>query len=295
MRRVSRKGLAVAVVLLLGAVGYVAAGSYLVSPAPAVVGPPPDGVGGRSVRFASRSGAELAAWDVPGGCRCGVVVVLHGVRSNRGGVANRVRLFHEAGYAVVAVDQQAHGESGGDHVTFGHLERLDARSAVEYARRRYPGQSVAVVGTSLGGAAATLAGPDLGADAVVLEAVYADIESATRNRLRMRGGAVGASLAPVLLAQLPLRTGADVADLRPVDHVGSLGVPVLVVAGTEDEHTTPADTRRLYAAAAEPKGLWWVEGAAHVDFLTADPTGYRAHVLGFLRRYLGDERRETGS
>jgi len=273
--------------LLLGAAGYFAAGSYLLGPARAVVGPPPDGVGGTSVGFESRSGARLAAWDVPGPCGCGVVVVLHGVRANRLEVADRVRLFHEAGYAVVAVDQQAHGESTGDHITFGHRERLDAQAAVAYARTQYPLQPVAVVGISLGGAAAALAGPDLGADAVVLEAVYADLASATRNRLRIRGGGAAASLTPVLLLQLPLRTGIHVSDLRPVDRIGSLGVPVLVVAGTEDRHTTPADTRRLFAAAAEPKALWWVEGAAHVDFLRADSAGYRTHVLGFLRRSLG--------
>jgi fermentation-respiration switch protein FrsA (DUF1100 family) len=214
------------------------------------------------------------------------VVVLHGVRSNRGDVSNRVELFHEAGYGVVAPDLQAHGESEGEHITFGHLERLDAEAAVAFARSHFPGQPVAVVGVSLGGAAATLAGGDLGADAVVLEAVYPDIESATRNRLRIRAGGLGARLAPVLLAQLPLRTGVRPADLRPVDAVGTLGAPVLVVAGTRDQHTTPADTERLYAAARAPKVIWWVEGAAHVDFLNYAPEQYRARVLGFLRERL---------
>jgi fermentation-respiration switch protein FrsA (DUF1100 family) len=214
------------------------------------------------------------------------VVVLHGVRSNREGVANRVELLHDAGYAVVAPDLQAHGESGGEQITFGYRERFDAEAAVAFARSQFPGQPVGVIGVSLGGAAAALAGSDLDADAVVLEAVYPDIESATRNRLRIRAGGVGASLSPVLLAQLPLRTGVQTADLRPVEAVGTLGAPVLVVAGTQDRHTTPADTERLYEAAHTPKAIWWVRGAAHVDFLDYAPEQYRAHVLGFLREHL---------
>ena len=269
----------------LATTAYFAVGSVLIGPARAEVGPPPQSRG-RTVSFRSRSGAQLAAWDVPGRCACGTVVVLHGVRSNRGALANRVALFNEAGYSVVAADLQAHGESEGEHITFGYLERLDAEAAVTYARARYAGGPVAVVGVSLGGAAAALAGDDLGADAVVLEAVYADIVSATRNRLRLRAGRLGVALAPALLAQLPVRTGVRASDLRPSDTIGSLGAPVLIVGGTRDQHATPSDTKRLYASARSPKSLWWVEGAAHVDFLDYAPDAYRQHVLGFLRERL---------
>src|SRR5256885_8812287 len=34
---------------------------------------------------------------------------------------------------------------------------------------------------------------------------------------------------------------------------------------SSDLHTTPAETRELFDAAREPKALWMVEGAAHVD------------------------------
>lgn len=282
-RTLTTVGLAVAA---LGAAAYVAAGSVLIAPARADVGPAPAALAATEVRFPSGSGADLAAWAAPGTCRCGAVVVLHGVRANRAEVSDRAVLLHRAGYAVLAVDLQAHGESTGDAITFGSRERLDAVASVSEARRRFPGQPVGLVGVSLGGAAAALAGADLGADAVVLEAVYADIRSATANRLQIRLGALGPALAPVLLAQLPLRTGIRTADLAPVRSIGQMDAPVLVVAGTQDRHTTPADTRALFAAASEPKALWWVEDAAHVDFLAFAPDAYRAHVLGFFARHL---------
>ena len=270
----------------LAMAAYLATGTVLIGPAPADVGAPPADLGGESLTFPSASGARLAAWSIPGACSCGSIVLLHGVRANRSHLENRARLFREAGYAVLAVDLQAHGESEGEHITFGHLERLDAQAAVAVARDRFSGQPVAVVGVSLGGAAAALAGPDLGADAVVLEAVYADIASATRNRLGRRLGRAGALLAPAFLAQLPLRTGVRAQDLAPRRTVGALGAPVLIVAGTDDAHTTPADTRRLYEAAAPPKSLGWVQGAQHVDFLDYAPESYRERVLGFLRQTL---------
>jgi len=48
-------------------------------------------------------------------------------------------------------------ESPGERITFGHLEALDAEAAVEFARQRAPSERLAVIGISLGGAAALLA------------------------------------------------------------------------------------------------------------------------------------------
>jgi fermentation-respiration switch protein FrsA (DUF1100 family) len=65
-----------------------------------------------------------------------------------------------------------------------------------------------------------------------------------------------------------------------------LGAPVLVVAGSRDEHTTAAESDDLFQAAIEPKGLWVVDGARHQDLFAYDPAGYEAQVVGFLRKYL---------
>jgi fermentation-respiration switch protein FrsA (DUF1100 family) len=56
----------------------------------------------------------------------------------------------------------------------------------------------------------------------------------------------------------------------------------LVFGGGADRHTTPEETRRLFAAAPEPKRLWIVPGAAHGDFQAASPAEYRRQVLDFL-------------
>jgi pimeloyl-ACP methyl ester carboxylesterase len=77
----------------------------------------------------------------------------------------------------------------------------------------------------------------------------------TVNRLRMRIGRFGPLAAPLLLMQLRLRLGVAAAELKPVDHISSLRCPVLVIGGTDDQHTTAADTHLLFAAAAPPKEL----------------------------------------
>ena len=57
---------------------------------------------------------------------------MHGVRANRLVMLARARFLHKAGYAVLLFDFQAHGESSGKRITFGHLEGLDASAAVTF-------------------------------------------------------------------------------------------------------------------------------------------------------------------
>lgn len=267
----------------MGTAAVWAVGSLLVAPAHRVLPPPQPGVEVLAIPSAS---GDLAAWVQPVDSARGVVVLMHGVRADRSSQIGRMRLFHEAGYVTVAFDFQAHGESPGEAITFGWREREDAIAAVHFARGRFPGLPVAVVGQSMGGAAAILAGPRLGADALVVEAVYGSVERATRNRLRMRLGPLGEHVAPLLVLQFRPRLGLSAAALRPVEAVAEVDTPILVLGGSEDRHTWPTETRALYAAAPEPKALWVIDGAAHQDFLAFAPEAYRKRVLAFLDRHL---------
>jgi uncharacterized protein len=143
-----------------------------------------------------------------------------------------------------------------------------------------------VIGASLGGASVLLAPQPSGFDAVVLEAVYPRVGRAVENRIRIRLGALAPVLTPLLLMQLQPRLHISESDLEPIHGIARLGAPVLIVAGSRDEHTTLAESQELFAAASEPKSLWMVKGARHQDFLRYDPAGYEEHVAKFLTEKL---------
>lgn len=74
--------------------------------------------------------------------------------------------------------------------------------------------------------------------------------------------------------------------LRPIDAMSHLACPVFVIGGGSDLHTTADETRRLFAAACEPKQLWLVEGAAHVELHAAAKTEYEQQVARFFALHL---------
>jgi fermentation-respiration switch protein FrsA (DUF1100 family) len=277
-----------ALVVVAGALSVYWAGGQLVAPAPREIGTPPADLPGRALKVPSPAAGVLKGWLVPGRRDGGAVLLLHGVRASRLDMLGRARFLHARGYTVMLFDSRAHGESGGQRITFGYLESLDARVLLGALRQAAPGERLGVIGISLGGAACLIGPQPLRVHALVLESVYPTLEEAIDNRLAMRLGALGPPLAPLLTVQLQPRLGFGVGDLRPIDTVDRVGAPLLVIAGTEDRHTTIVQSRRLFARAQAPKELWEVPGAGHVDYHLAAPAEYEARVGGFLGRHLRD-------
>lgn len=270
-------------------------GLLLSRPAASEIGAPPDDLAAESVTMISGSGSTLRGWFLPGRPGGGGVVLMHGVRANRLSMVQRARMLHESGFAVLLFDFQAHGESSGKRITFGHLEALDAAAAVAFAKGRLPNEKIGAIGTSLGGAAALLGPTPLPADALVLEAVYPDIGAATANRISaVLGSPIGALVAPpltrVLALLMPPILGVAPGDLRPIDHIADVVAPLLIVSGTRDTRTTARETIAMFDRAREPKSLWLVEGAGHVDLENYAPDAYRTHVLAFLAGTLQQRR-----
>ncbi len=261
-------------------------GASLCAPKQKFVGDLPSDVAGETVEFKSYSGSKLRGWFVPGKAHQGVVVLMHGVRGNRSSMLSRGRFLNAAGYSVLMFDFQAHGESEGQRITFGFLESDDARAAIDFVRKKAPGEKIAVLGTSLGGAAAVLANPPLKIDALVLEMVFPTIRQAVADRLSMRAGPLGPLFAPLLTVQIKPRIGCDPDDLRPIEKVKTLPVPKLFIAGTKDRHTTFTEAQELFRVAADPKEFWPVEGAAHEDLHGFARTAYEGKVLAFLKQQL---------
>jgi len=285
----------IAILTVVGIVGLCAAvigaGLWLSAPAQTAIGAPPPDLNVEVVEFPSASGATIRGWFIAGQPGHGAVVLMHGVRANRLAMLRRARLLSAQGFAVLLFDLQAHGESTGARITFGHLEGRDAAAAVAFMRQRAPSERIGVIGSSLGGAAALLAPGDLHVDAMVLESVYPDIGSATANRIN---AVLGAPLGPLVskpiarlfeLLMAPI-LGASSSDLRPIDRMADINAPVLVIGGMSDTSTTPEETTAMFSRAQPPKYIWLIQGAGHVDAEQYGLEAYHARVFGFLSERL---------
>lgn len=270
--------------LLLAAVGV---GELLSGAVPTAVNTLSTDLPVEPVQIPVNSGLEntdtrVHGWLLRGVRGRGMVLLVHSIRSNRVEMLSRARFLNEQGYSALLIDLQAHGETPGDRIAFGALESEDVKAAAAYLRNTFPGERLGAIGVSLGAAAIVLAKPPLRLDAVVLESLHPTIEEAVENRLRLHLGQFGPMLAPLLLFQISLRLNVHPEELNPISHIGDLDAPLLLISGTDDRHTTVAETQRLFDAARQPKELWIVPGGGHFNMHTYAGKEYENRISDFL-------------
>ncbi|MFO0941266.1 MAG: alpha/beta hydrolase [Pirellulales bacterium] len=242
-------------------------------------------VSGQTVSGQTVSGQTVSGWSCRVEASRGVVILLHGIRGSRLDMVDRSRMLQRHGYSTILIDLQAHGESSGEIITLGYREKFGVKAAVQFAKNQYPGQKIAVIGCSLGGASALLAGP-LDIDALVIEAVFPTINQAIENRVAANLGILSGIPSWLLKVQLEMRLGISRDQLCPIEKIDQVDCPVFIISGSEDRHTTVVETEQLFARAHQPKQLWIVDEAAHVDLFGHAPDLYEVNVLNFLDQYV---------
>jgi pimeloyl-ACP methyl ester carboxylesterase len=288
LRRLRRWSILLAVAILAGlAISWVLGSAMTrATPSPVAQAIAP----ARDVTLRTDDGVTIAATYRPGTRPGGpAVLLLHGNGASRDAVAPMAEWLAAQGFASLAIDFRGHGQSSARSHSFGYDESIDADAAFRWLRREQQGGKVALIGISLGGAAALIgpAGP-VPADAMVLQAVYPDIRHAIRNRIAAVAGIVPATLLePLLSYQARPRFGVWPGSLSPIAALATYRGPVLVIGGEGDRYTPPAETRALLATAPGPKQLWLAPGMDHAAVSDIATPGYRAVVLSFLARTIG--------
>jgi pimeloyl-ACP methyl ester carboxylesterase len=237
----------------------------------------------QDVSLEAADGAVLrASWLIPAQTNGGAVIVLHGIADTRRGATGHAGYLLGAGYRVLLPDLRAHGESGGDFVTYGLRERDDLKRWADWARSQHSGAAsdlVFAIGTSLGAAIALQAIPEAGFAAVVAESPFACFpEIAAYRAFGMRPLASTAMLYASLRYDLALKDACPLLALRE----DRTGTPVLLIHGVDDANIPVEHSRRLAAVDPARITLWEVSGAGHVQVLGRTYPAYSQRVIAFF-------------
>jgi dipeptidyl aminopeptidase/acylaminoacyl peptidase len=260
------------------------------------------GVEFEEVRFEARGGrVEIAGWFLPSGeKRKKAVVLVHGKDANRtrefdrdltdripGEFPDFAAALSRRGFAVLMIDLRGHGESGGGRFSFGRDERLDILGAVDWLERRgfRPG-SIGVLGVSMGAAASIgAAAVDNRITALVADSSFAELSPLVEANWRTVTH-LPDSFLPMVRWMGKRLFGCDIGEARPVDEIGSIPRPMLLIHGTEDTITPIQHARRLREAAGSTAELWEVATDHHAGAYFVNPEAYLGKVADFFDRCL---------
>ena len=216
-----------------------------------------------------------------------LIIFFHGYRSMalRDG-AGGFGLAKKLGLNILAVDQRAHGHSGGHVITFGVKEQKDCLAWAQYAAARF-GNTVPIILSGLSMGAATV----IMATALPLPetvcCVIADCPYSTPREIIQKVakdlGFSGALSYPVLWFGARVFGGFDLGAKGAAEAAVTCQIPALILHG-EDDRLVPCEMGRKIAAASN--GCIKIEtfpDAGHGLSFLIDPTRYEKEYAAFLR------------
>ena len=246
----------------------------------------------QDIRMPSRFGYSLTGTFIPNPQTTDkTLIFLHGFSESRLAGLSYLNIYLNAGYNLLLVDSRAHGESGGQSVTWGVYEKHDVDQWVDWLRHRFPKGTIGMHGISMGAATALLhAGLNEANKRVsfyIADSAYSDLESLLADqmsqRLQLPGNIPPQVLLPYANAVTYLRARFTFGAASPLRVVQQVTTPVLYIHGEADRLVPASMSQQLYSMTKGQRQIQLFPRADHVSSIYTDRSRYRTVVQGFAR------------
>lgn len=220
------------------------------------------------------------------------VVFLHGFTQNRLAGLGYLEIYRRAGYNVMLVDLRAHGDSGGESVTWGNYEKYDLNAWIDWVRARFPGGKIGVHGVSMGAATALMHAElnqsDRRVAFYIADSAYSELVPLLKKELTAKLHLEANTLLPDFLffygnVVSYYKEGFTFYQSSPLQSVKHVTVPVLYLHGEADTLVPPEMSEELYRATAGPKQLYTFPQAKHASSVYQDWNRYDRVIEAFIR------------
>lgn len=214
-----------------------------------------------------------------------LLILFHGYRSmalrdSAGGFS----LGRKAGFNVLAVDQRAHGRSGGRTITFGIKERKDCLRWIQFANRKFGEKTpILISGLSMGAATVLMAaGLPLPENVVgIMADCPYDSPAAIIKKVASDEGYPPKLVYPFIWLGALLFGHFQLTKTTALDCVRHSRIPILLIHGSDDRFV-PWEMSEAIAKANPLCSFHTFPNAGHGLSYTTDPERYEAIVFSFL-------------
>lgn len=216
------------------------------------------------------------------------LLTVHGYMGNRRDMRSIAAYYGEKGYHVLMPDLRAHGESEGDYIGMGWLDRTDLQDWISYLLKLDPRAKIVLHGISMGGAAVMMAAGDglpYQVKGIVEDCGYTSVRDIFSDELKALFHLPDFPILPIASAISRLKAGYSFGEASALEQIKKCSVPVLFIHGSEDRLVHTEMAYRLYEACPAPKDLLVVEGAGHGASYVMAPDEYFQKISAFLEEH----------
>lgn len=235
----------------------------------------------------SQDGLRLHATWFPAGDQKKAVICFHGYTSQ--GMSDYIGLsdyYLKRGYSMLLVDERAHGESDGEYIGFGCLDRMDALNWIGWLIRK-TGEDVQILlhGTSMGGATVLMAsGLELPhqVKGIISDCGFTSAKEVFTHVLHSMYHLPAFPMIQISSLMNKKKAGYTLGECNAAQEVRKAKVPILLIHGSADTFVPSSMCEEIYKNCASEKKMLIVDGAAHAESYYKDMDAYENAMKEFI-------------
>nr|WP_263325827.1 alpha/beta hydrolase [Neobacillus sp. Marseille-Q6967] len=217
------------------------------------------------------------------------VIISHGVTETKINSIKYMNLFLKRGYNAIIYDHRRHGESGGKTTSFGHYEKFDLKTIIDWLKKeKGPDLLLGIHGESMGAATMLLYAGMLedGADFYIADCPFSDLKEQVTYQLKKDFKMVPALLIPIADIILRLRDQYSIRHVSPISVIRNIENPILFIHSENDDFILPTMTETLFEQKQGPKMLYLASKGRHAQSYNENPEDYERVIDEFLQKYV---------
>jgi fermentation-respiration switch protein FrsA (DUF1100 family) len=203
-----------------------------------------------------------------------------------------MNLFLDRGFNALIYDHRRHGESGGKTTSYGHYEKFDLKSVVDWLKKEIgPNLKLGIHGESMGAATMLLYAGILedGADFYIADCPFSDFRDQLAYRLKKEMKIAPRLLLPIADVFLRFRDKYSIRHVSPISVIENIKHPILFIHSQKDDFILPTMSEDLFAQAKAPKMLYLAANGRHAQSFNENRADYERVIDEFLQKYVFHE------
>ena len=247
----------------------------------------------QKVSIESRDGMKLSGTYLQAGSTPSkrIILALHGYTSAGGSFCSQAKFFFENGIDVLMPDLRAHGESEGDYVGFGVLDRFDCLRWIDYIINQFgEDKEIILYGISMGAATALMTTgfenlqPQV--KGVIADCGFTSPFDVFSHVLKRDYNMPQFPVMTINEKLCKKRAGYGFNDYSTLEAMKTNKLPILFIHGENDRFVPLWMSEKNYEICQSKKKLLVVKNAGHGASYYQDHELYEQTVLDFLNNYI---------
>lgn len=212
-------------------------------------------------------------------------IILHGYRSTPESVLTIGQHFSEKDYNVLIPNMRGCGESEGEYIGMGWLDKDDLQEWIKLIVNQNQNSEIVLHGSSMGAATVLMASGDelpSNVKAIIADSGYTSVWDIFASEAKKRFNIPKFPVLNMFQIVAKVRARYDIKKASALEQVKKSKTPILFIHGDADDFVPEYMCEQLYEAANCKKDKLIIKDAGHTDSKYKEPDTYYNKIFEFI-------------